>query len=187
MDIFAHTLWTAAAARGVNTNKKVLLENKAPLSVGWSAFWGVFPDLFAFGLPFIAALYFIITGKISISEIGSHHGAGLPESASWIASLPPHLYQISHSAVIFAVVFLVVWAVRRRPYLELSGWLLHILIDIPSHTASFYPTPFLWPISNYHFLYGVSWANPTYMIVNYSALAVVYLYFLFRKKKQIKA
>ncbi len=182
MDIFAHSLWTAAAAKGANKNKKLIEKNKGPLRAGVTAFWGVAPDLFAFGFPFLASLYFFITGQINLSNAASHRWFNLPESANWIAKLPPHLYQISHSLVIFSVVFLVVWTIRRRPYYEMLGWLLHILIDIPSHSANFYPTPFLWPISDFKFLYGVSWGNQIYMIINYSLLALTWGYILTRKK-----
>jgi len=38
----------------------------------------------------------------------------------------------------------------------------------------FYATPFLFPISEYRFPYGVSWGNTYYMIINYSALILVW-------------
>ena len=84
---------------------------------------------------------------------------------------------------------IIVWLVFKRPRYELLGWTLHILIDIPSHSATFYPTPFLWPISDYRFLSGVSWSNPTYMVINYSLLAVVWTVIIvkyFKKKKYLQ-
>ncbi len=183
MDIFAHTLWAAAAAKGANKNKKIVEKNKRPLRAGWAAFWGVAPDLFAFGLPLLALFYFLIIGEVDISNFASHHFNALPESASWISTLPSFLYQISHSLVIFSAVFLIIWAIRRRPYYEMLGWALHILIDIPSHAANFYPTPFLWPVSDFKFLYGISWGNHWYMIINYSCLLAVYTYFFWKSKK----
>ena len=58
MDIFAHGLWAAAAARGVN--------RKAPrrLRVPWFAFFGVFPDLFAFSVPVTLTLWLRLTGGL---------------------------------------------------------------------------------------------------------------------------
>jgi hypothetical protein len=56
--------------------------------------------------------------------------------------------------------------------LELLGWVFHILIDIPTHTLRFFPTPFLWPISSYC-ASGISWANRWFLLANYSALAIV--------------
>jgi len=188
VDIFAHTLWAAAAAKGANTNKKLVEKNKKPLSAVWAGFWGVAPDLFAFGFPFLAMGYLMLTGKASGVQWAGHH-FGFPPSLAWIGDLPPKLYHISHSLVVFTAVFVIVWTIRRRlarknpsrsgrPYYELFGWMLHILIDIPSHAASFYPTPFLWPVSSYKFLYGVSWANPTYMVINYSLLAIVWIWII---------
>ncbi len=194
MDILAHTLWTGALAKTANKNKKVVEKNKKPLRVGWAALWGVLPDFFAFSFPFLAMIFFIVTGEMSLSSFGEHHGFGFPAGSEWISSLPPKLYSISHSLVIFSATFLVIWAIRARrarkdptrsggPYYEMLGWALHILIDIPSHAGNFYPTPFLWPVSDYKFLHGVSWANPTYMIINYSALAIVCVYFYLTRKK----
>jgi hypothetical protein len=165
MDIFAHTLWTAASARGANAS--ILKKNR--ISVAWSAFWGVFPDLFAFGLPFLFLIVGFIRGTYSFASLSQDHHI-VPQFA-----MAHTLYQYSHSLVIWAVVFALVWAYCKRPRYELLGWLLHILIDIPSHSATFYPTPFLFPLSDYKFLDGISWANPTYMLINYSLLLVVFL------------
>jgi hypothetical protein len=180
MDILAHTLWTNAVARGTNalvdkTNKP---ENKKfHIHVGWTAFFGVFPDLFAFTIPFALRFYNLFFGGTSFSnffirppvaEEGLHDGFDLAHS----------LYQYSHSLIVWAVVFLLVWAFYKRPRYELLGWALHILIDIPSHALSFYPTPFLFPISDYRFPYGIQWSNQWFMIVNYSLLLVVWGRFL---------
>lgn len=166
MDVLAHTLWTNAGARAGNklAQKK---GGKFHVSVGWTAFWGVIPDFFAFTIPFIIALYSIIfTGQ----SFSSMRPSGVIEGFD----LAAYLYQFSHSLVVWAFTFLAVWFFSKRPRYELLGWALHILIDIPSHTIGFYATPFLFPISDYRFPYGVSWANTWYMIINYSALAFVW-------------
>jgi hypothetical protein len=67
-----------------------------------------------------------------------------------------------------------VWLLVRRPVLEMLGWALHILIDIPSHSLRFFATPFLWPLSGYS-VDGIPWGNRWYMLINYSALVIVYL------------
>jgi hypothetical protein len=168
MDILAHTLWTNAGARAANavaqkTNKK---ENKKfHISPGWAAFWGVVPDFFAFTVPFIMSWYYIFSGKAGSIDFGLAH----------------HLYNYSHSLVIFAIVFVIVGLIYKRPRYELLGWALHILIDIPSHTLAFFPTPFLFPISNYYFPYGIAWSNSWFMIINYSALALVWARIAFLK------
>lgn len=175
MDILAHTLWTNYGTRTANALSKS--KRRPPIHVGWATFFGIFPDLFAFTIPFLIALYSIATGAVSVGSFGSHH---MPVAGFNLASF---LYQFSHSLVIWALVFVLVWVLARRPRFELFGWLLHILIDIPSHAVSFYPTPFLFPISEYRFPYGVSWGNKYFMIINYSLLLVVSIYMIMAKKK----
>lgn len=186
MDIFAHALWTAAGAKALSSHRKFVEKNRGPLKAWWAALWGIFPDLFAFGFPFIAMFYLMLTGQADGISWASHH-FGFPANLAWIGDLPPKLYNISHSFVTFGVVFLIVWAIRRRPYYELLGWALHICIDIPSHAGSFYPTPLFWPLSGWKFLHGVSWANPTYMIINYTALSLTWIYIVVRWIRKRKA
>ena len=179
MDILAHTLWTNAGARAGNrlAEKK---KGKFHVNVGWTAFWGVFPDFFAFTIPIILILYRVIFQGLSLGSLADHHGlAGGFDIASY-------LYQFSHSLVIWALVFVLVWVLSKRPRWELLGWALHILIDIPSHAIGFYPTPFLFPLSEHRFPYGVSWSNTWYMLINYSALLLVWGRIWYRKIKMKK-
>jgi fumarate reductase subunit D len=180
MDIFAHVVWTNLAAKSGNAvaEKK---EKKFHIDPIWTAFFGVAPDFFAFTAPFIIGVFSIISGKSSFSSFG-------PRSVEATGfDLAAYLYQFSHSLVIFLLVFILVWVVSRRPRWELLGWALHIFIDIPSHAISFYPTPFLFPVSEYRFPYGVQWSNQWFMIINYSLMLVawgVFLFFKYRNKKQ---
>ncbi|MFA5934127.1 MAG: hypothetical protein WC795_02820 [Candidatus Paceibacterota bacterium] len=178
MDILAHGLWVAALAKGANVKIK---EEKKP-SVAWAAFWGVFPDLFAFTLPFAVLILNIIFGSIKLSQIHFPF-QGLRIGAEWAFQYTPYLYQISHSLVIFSAVFLIVWLIRKRVPWVMFGWALHILIDIPTHAQGFYLTPFLWPVSEYRFTHGIRWSEQWFMIVNYSSLLLVYGYFLINKSK----
>ena len=168
MDILAHTLWANAGARGMNRLREKKGKPKL-MHPGWTGFWGVFPDFFAFTIPFIAMVWRVIVGKADPSHWHDHHAVlgGF--------DLAAYLYQYSHSLVIWAAVFLIVWAIYKRPRYELLGWALHILIDIPSHSIGFYPTPFLFPISEYRFPYGLPWSNIWYMIINYAALVAVWV------------
>ncbi len=193
MDIFAHTLWANAGARGANALAEKLDKSRRPegpgprpkasgfkISPGWTGFFGVAPDFFAFTIPFFIGIYNLLFNPAFEGGFGSHH---IKIDGFDLAS---YLYQFSHSIVIFALVFILVWVIYKRPRWELFGWLLHILIDIPSHSVQFYPTPFLFPISEYRFPYGVSWANTWYMIINYTALAIVWSTILLKKMRQKK-
>ena len=176
MDIFAHGLWTGAAARYAN-HKKATERRVNP----WlAAFWGVVPDLFAFTIPFIAMIWALTTGDMQWSDFGPPEDSATGERPSF--ALSHSLYNISHSAVTFAAAFGLVWLFRKRPQWEMLGWLLHIMIDIPTHSAEFFPTPLFWPISAWKFLSGFSWGVWWFMIANYTALGAAY-FWLWRKEK----
>lgn len=177
MDVFAHTLWTSAVAKEVN---RVGEKKNFHLSVAWAAFWGVFPDLFAFTFPFALRFYNAIFGDgVSFFARPELEGGKIPAGFD----TAHYLYNYSHSLVIFIVVFVLVWISYKRPRYELLGWALHILIDIPSHVLDFFPTPFLFPLSDYRFPYGVSWGNYYFMVINYTLLLLVWLRFLVQKIK----
>lgn len=180
MDILAHTLWTTAVARkgNIEGEKK---GGKFKINMFWVAFFGIFPDLFAFTLPFFISFYKVIIGQQNFGSFETRH-----QVADGF-TLSHTLYQYSHSLVIFIVVFFIVWLVFRRPRWELLGWALHILIDIPSHSFEFFPTPFLFPISDYRFPYGVAWRTPWFMIVNYGALLVVWGGILYKKYRKVES
>lgn len=181
MDIFAHGLWAAATYKAAN--KKFVTNNRKPLNVWFATFWGMFPDLFAFTIPFVWIAWGFVSGGITTADIPRPHQVEPPTDGKIYAvmHLANSLYSVSHSAIIFAATFLIVWLLTRRPVWELGGWLLHILIDIPSHSYQFYPTPVFWPLSGWKFN-GVAWSTPWFMVLNYSALAVVY-FILWRKRK----
>ena len=180
MDIFAHALWAGAGATKLNDSLEK--KQKPKISIWWSGFWGVFPDFFAFSIPTILSAWAVIVGGKSFSEI-SHHGPHIANTAPGF-DLAWYLYQYSHSLIIFLIVFGIVWLIFKKPKLVMVGWLLHILIDIPSHSLQFFPTPFLFPISNYHFAYGVRWSTPWFMIINYAFLLITMLYFFVRKGRR---
>lgn len=160
MEIVAHTLWATAAAKAAN--RKI-----AKIGLVWFAIWTMLPDLFAFSPEVIAGLSNRTTGSASAHVLDFRH-----VGARW-GWLEVDLYDIGHSLVIFVAAFLFLWAILRRPVWEMSGWALHILLDIPSHSAH-YPTPFLWPLSSYY-LVGVSWRQWWFTALNYSILAVLFL------------
>lgn len=180
MDIFAHGLWAGAAAK-VARNKKPSL-NLNFWKVVW---WGVFPDLFAFTIPFIWLFWNLIFGDFNFADFPRPE-AGEPPTALnqfFVFRLASSLYNFSHSAIIFLIVFGIILLILRRPVWELLGWFLHILIDIPTHSYRFYPTPFLWPLSGWKFD-GFPWGNPWFLIINYAAIVITY--YLLRKKNSMQ-
>lgn len=180
MDILAHSLWTYAGAHAVN--RKLAKEHKRPFHVWWATFFGIWPDIFAGAVPFTWLAISFLSGKLNTSDfsrlnIGEHASPRVDS----IFGLWASLYHYSHSLIFFFLVFGLVWLFLKRPVWELGGWLLHILIDIPTHSAAFYPTPFLWPFSDVR-VSGVSWGETWFMVVNYAALLIVFI-LMFRRKK----
>lgn len=169
MDILAHSLWTNLGRDCFvkKSNKKV--------SRFWSIFFGIFPDLFAFTPIFIwAILNKVFLRPEDIEPASNNH--------LWINNLTHNLYNISHSLIIFGIIFLIIYLIKKKIYFSLLGWPLHILIDIPTHSYKFYPTPFLWPISDFK-INGISWGTTWFMVLNYSSLLILYLVFYFLKNK----
>lgn len=83
------------------------------------------------------------------------------------------LYNFTHSALVFAVIFGGLWLILRRPVLEMLGWALHIVIDVFTHTGLF-AIRFLWPFSAVH-VDGIRWETGWVLAGNYGALAAAYL------------
>lgn len=174
MDIFSHGLWAGAAYKGIN--KKL----EKPLKVRLAVFWGILPDLLSFVPVFIWIFWNIVSGSSSFSDF-PHPDETEPAARDTlpIFKLTSLLYSVSHSAIVFFIIFALVFLILRRPVWEMGGWLVHILIDIPTHSYKFYPTPFLWPFSEWKFD-GFSWGQPWFLILNYSAIIAVYI--LLRKR-----
>ena len=158
MDIIAHALWTTAAA----TTARRRLHRK--IHLGWAAFWGVFPDVFSFAIPAVVRIWWYATGTTKSLMPDAHS----PQRFQFVWQL----YHCSHSLLVFAAVFGLVWAIVRRPVLEILGWGLHILIDIPTHQGIF-AVHFLWPVSSYGFD-GIRWENHWFLAVNYGVLILVF-------------
>ncbi|KKU48450.1 hypothetical protein A3H10_02595 [Candidatus Uhrbacteria bacterium RIFCSPLOWO2_12_FULL_46_10] len=159
MDTLAHGLWA-----------NVIYQRQRAADRWWAIFFGVAPDLFSFG-PFMISR--ILFGTF---------GVGRPE----VESIPLYvsfIYNYTHSAVIFLVVFGLVALWRSgKIWWPLAAWGLHILIDIGTHTYEFFPTPFLFPLSSWK-VNAINWADPTFMIVNYSLLVLAYLEIYRRRLK----
>lgn len=165
MDILSHGLWGGLA---------VGRENKKSF---WGAFaFGVFPDVFAFGLPFSHLVFSLLSG--GAGEVVTEHASGHPNIPAYTYGL----YDISHSLVVFLAIFLLVWAVRRKPLWEMSAWGLHIALDIFTHNDKFFPTPFLWPVSDFY-VNGIAWGQPLIFFPNVALLAALYAYWWYVRRK----
>jgi hypothetical protein len=168
MDFIAHALWTTAAG----TTARWRMGRQ--IHLGWAAFWGVFPDVFSFAIPAAVRIWWYVSGTTH-SLLPDAHG---PQHFQFVWQL----YHCSHSLLVFAVVFGLVWASVGRPVLEMLGWALHILIDILTHQGMF-AIHFLWPLSSYGFD-GVRWESRWLLVSNYSVLAVVFGWIWLRRRSR---
>lgn len=162
MDTLSHALYGGIA-----------FGRQSRLSYWLAFFFGMAPDLFSFGLLFI-------TNFLGITQRPDWSAGPPPESM--IPGYVHTMYDITHSLVVFAVVFAVVWVVRRRVLWEMLAWPLHILVDIPTHSSQFFPTPFLWPVSDFH-IDGHPWSRPEIFIPNVLILTGLYGWFWWKRKK----
>lgn len=183
MDIFSHGLWAGAAAQAVNIGEKGRVFTKRQISFRWAFFWGVFPDLFAFTIPFVWIIWQTVTGQASFGEFHPPHEPAQPNSFPLFA-LASSLYNISHSIIIFFLLFGIIYLIFKRPVWEMLGALIHILCDIPTHSYAFFPTPFLWPLSDFK-VDGFSWGTPWFMVLNYSLLLLAYTLLARKKRRQL--
>ena len=166
MDIISHGLWGGVAFG--RQNKKTF----------WQAFFfGIAPDLFSFGIYTFAS----ITGLLNpaLAQRAMQH------DMSQIPQFVHVLYGYTHSLVVFALAFALAWVVRKKPLTVMLAWPLHILVDIPTHAETFFPTPFLWPLSNFHFN-GINWGNPVIFFPNLALLIFAYAFWYLSKKRNKK-
>jgi len=194
MDTLSHGLWATVVGKGVNqkSTKKIKL--------GWMAFWGMFPDLFAFIPVIVWMLWQIFFNGVDFDDIPRPETMPSEErNAIYVFRLTQTLYHFSHSIIVFVVIFLLVaflyrytknagrtssnplqfCALRFLPCWSLSGWFVHIVTDIPTHTRDFYPTLFLWPLSDWCYD-GSSWGTMRFMLFNYTFLLMFFMLFWLR-------
>ena len=198
MDTLSHGLWAATLGKGIN------LKSKKKIKLGWMALWGIIPDIFSFTPIIIWILWQMFYNGIDFGSIPRPEILP-PEqrNAFLIFRLTETLYHVSHSFVIFLLCFFMAWIIRWKkfkikksdikglrsiqhqfdqytPCWEMTGWLIHIVMDIPTHSETFYPTLFLWPLSDWCFN-GISWGNIWFMTINYASLLIVFILLKFLK------
>ena len=162
MDFVSHALWGGVAVG--RKNKRMFL---------WAAGISVLPDFLTEGL--FGVLLLLNIGGMPGWENGHPNITDYPMFAQ-------NLYNITHSLVIFALVFGVVWLVAKRPLWVVAGWGLHVLIDIPTHSLALFPTPFLWPISDLR-VDGIGWDNPVILVLDIVLLITAYSFWLYARKR----
>lgn len=168
MDIVAHGLWAALLCRWQGRESPMRRTTAA-----WTVGLAVAPDL--------VQLTPIVIGALVLPEGWTALQAyfhGLPH---YQPVLPPqvelvmhHLHCTMHSALVATVVTLLVWWRLQRLWWPLLGWWMHIVIDVFTHSADFYPSPVLYPITQQGFD-GWAWNNPWLLMVNYIFILLLWV------------
>ena len=138
----------------------------------YSFFFGIVPDILSFGIYFI---YLIVFSEF---EFG---GPSREELPYWVYDL----YDISHSMVTALVFIAIAYKINKDFAWPMLAWPMHIIVDFFTHSIEFFPTPILWPISDYRFD-GVPWSNPYVLVINFVLIFVIFIYRRKNKKALTK-
>lgn len=169
MDVFSHWLWGMALTR-----KKVSWKISGPM--------GVLPDLLAF-IP--ASIYRMTNGIKSTRVDENSVTSDMP--VAW------EIYQWTHSLTIVAFLYgcayyFLKYRGNQKPalmaWMFVLPWFFHILIDIPSHTIDFFPTPFLHPFSDFMFD-GVRWSTWWVWFPQFAVLVAIWWVILKRENHHL--
>ncbi|MEZ0328590.1 MAG: hypothetical protein ABWK15_03360 [Dissulfuribacterales bacterium] len=134
----------------------------------WLALWfGAMPDVLSFGTFFL------------VQALNGQWFRGKPPLAiiPWWTFFA---YNLLHSLLIAAIVVGLVACFRRDIAWAMLAWVFHILLDIPTHSAAYFPTRMFWPISDF-VIDGIPWTMPA---IWYSNLAGLLLLFLWRARRR---
>lgn len=173
MDIMAHVLWAGAATVLVTRRRQVPRRTV----VATLALAGL-PDV----LQFVPVLAWVLFGDGAWSALGAlatsmpGHEPPMPDAVGLASH---HLHCMGHSAVIAAVMTAALWIARGSLWMPLLGWWSHIVIDVFTHSAAFYPSPALYPLT-YRGFDGVAWNEPWLLWLNYGALGVFFAWAIVR-------
>tara|TARA_Y100000034_G_scaffold101051_1_gene125020 strand:- start:1010 stop:1492 length:483 start_codon:yes stop_codon:yes gene_type:complete len=157
MDYLAHALWS------------IIIFHKTK-KIKWAVLFGLLPDSLSW------MIYMFYNLLFNGFQRGAPHLESIPD---WVFTL----YGLSHSIIICAIVFGIVYLILKKVPLYMYAWPVAIVMDIPTHSKEFLPTPFLWPFNVY--FDGISWGNPWFMLVNYSLIGIglVWVYKNLKKRK----
>ena len=171
MDIFAHALW-AGAAMVLARRRWPIAPRTIVLTMGMAALPDV-PQL----LPLVGWQMFG-DGSAAVLQAYAYAVPGQePALPPLVALLSFHLHCSMHSAIVAGAVTLLMWAVLRSVWVPLLGWWSHIVIDVFTHSAEYYPSPVLYPITERGFD-GLAWNTPWFLVLNYVALGATCLWLL---------
>lgn len=175
MDIVAHTLWAGAGMAVLHRQRPI-----APRTVAATLGLAAVPDV----LHLLPIVFWWLFGNGTFAAVRAYAIAvpgQLPPLPPLVGLLSHHLHCVMHSVFVVGAVTLLLWMVRHSLWLPLLGWWSHIVIDVFTHSADYYPAPVLYPITERGFD-GVAWNTPWSLAINYAALGAVGVWLVLRCK-----
>ena len=163
MDTFAHGVagalfFSRSGYAGLLMKKKDA--EPEPRRFDWTlaaaALFGVLPDLLSFSYVVFKHIFGGGRGKPPLEDI-----------PGWVFAS----YNMTHSLIIVTAAVLLLFLVNRWLGISACAWLWHVLCDIPTHSKAYFPTPFLYPLSDFT-VDGVSFMCPSIFISYWSFLIV---------------
>ena len=177
MDILAHGLW-AGAGMALWARRRQVSGRTVAMTVSLAAL----PDL----VHLLPLLGWWVFGDGSVSVLRDYaiavpnHEPALPPLVSLGAH---HLHCVMHSAIVAGAITALVWMTTGSLWIPLLGWWSHIVIDVFTHSADYYPAPVLYPITERGFD-GLAWNTPWFLLLNYVALGTVWLWWLRARRSE---
>jgi hypothetical protein len=171
MDILAHGLWVGVGAAWMPRHRRVD-RRTAVLTVSLA----VVPDL-AQLLPLVYLALFSLDGWSVLLAYANALPGYEPALSPFNTELTHHLHCVMHSALVAGVITVISWVWLGRFWIPLLGWWSHIVIDVFTHSADFYPSPVFYPVTYWGFD-GIAWNTPWFTVLNYAALAGVGLWLM---------
>ncbi len=178
MDIFAHALWTGAGMALARRRMPI-----APRTMALTVGLATVPDL----LHLLPIIGWWLGGDATFAVVRAY-AIAVPGQEP---ALPPlvnlwshHLHCITHSAVVASAVTLLSWVVLRSLWIPLLGWWSHIVIDLFTHSADYYPVQVLYPLSDRSFN-GLAWNTPWFLLLNYVLIGGAILWLLITRHVEL--
>lgn len=178
MDIVAHTLWAGLGAAWLARRRRDVTRKTVAATMALAAL----PDVIQM-LPVLAWWGAGGGSWAAVQAFAIAMPGREPVIPEWVSWWSHNIHCIAHSAVIAAGATLVCWAWRRTLWLPLLGWWSHIVIDVFTHSADYYPSPVLYPFTERGFD-GIAWITPWFMALNYLALTIAGLALLVRARRR---
>ncbi len=160
MDFFSHILWVHIPTRNKIWHSEAL-------------FFAMLPDVGFLLIMFYSMFW--SPGQITYSD-----------AMRTIPQIFLDIYFMLHSFITVFIVGIILWKLKPRLLPALSGWVIHILLDIPFHETSTFATRFIFPLSSDVYFQGITWNNILILALNYLAIVCVYAYVIHKENMKQK-